>query len=154
MLKCIKYFFYIFSVLAISQNANAFDLKALTDKIQKDVGGKLNLPQSNSGSNPLGGMLKGLNQNNGSAMMNTSGKGMSNTGSNNKLAKGLCESSIPQTIKNLPKGDITLVEKDFGKNQNEISKAVKTIWSKRSDAYSEQRGEESKPKVEMSFIGG
>ncbi|DAC19405.1 MAG TPA: radical SAM protein, partial [Candidatus Poseidoniales archaeon] len=42
----------------------------------------------------------------------------------------------------------------MGANQNEISKAVKTIWSKRSDAYSEQRGEESKPKVEMSFIGG
>ena len=42
----------------------------------------------------------------------------------------------------------------MGANQNEISKAVKTIWSKRTDAYSEQRGEESKPKVEMSFIGG
>ena len=37
MLKSIKYFFYIFSILAISQNAHAFDLKALTDKIQKDV---------------------------------------------------------------------------------------------------------------------
>ena len=35
-----------------------------------------------------------------------------------------------------------------------LVKPVKTIWSKRSDAYSEQRGEESKPKVEMSFIGG
>ena len=42
----------------------------------------------------------------------------------------------------------------MGANQNEISKAIKTIWSKRTDAYSEQRGEESKPKVEMSFIGG
>ena len=42
----------------------------------------------------------------------------------------------------------------MGANQNEISKAVKSIWSKRTDAYSEQRGEESKPKVEMSFIGG
>jgi cyclic pyranopterin phosphate synthase len=42
----------------------------------------------------------------------------------------------------------------MGANQNEINRAVKTIWSKRTDAYSEQRGEESKPKVEMSFIGG
>ena len=135
MLKYFKYFFYIFSVLAMSQNAHAFDLKALTDKIQKDVGGKLNIPQTNSGSNPLGGMLKGLNQNNGSTMMNTSGKGMSNTGSNNKLAKGLCESSIPQTIKNLPKGDITLVEKDFGKNQNEIIKIINSMPSSANDPY-------------------
>jgi len=42
----------------------------------------------------------------------------------------------------------------MGANQGEIRKAVETIWSKRTDAYSEQRGEESKPKVEMSFIGG
>jgi len=42
----------------------------------------------------------------------------------------------------------------MGANQAEIRKAVETIWSKRTDAYSEQRGEESKPKVEMSFIGG
>ena len=48
------------------------------------------------------------------------------------------------------------IVRDFSpkKYQNEISKAVKNIWSKRTDAYSEQRGEESKPKVEMSFIGG
>jgi hypothetical protein len=38
MLKCFKYFFYIFSVLAMSQNTHAFDLKALTDKIQKMLG--------------------------------------------------------------------------------------------------------------------
>jgi len=77
MLKCFKYFLYIFSVLAMSQNAHAFDLKALTDKVQKDIGGKLNIPQTNSGSNPLGGMLKGLNQNKGSTMMNTTGQNMS-----------------------------------------------------------------------------
>ena len=99
MLKCFKYFFYIFSVLAMSQNAHAFDLKALTDKIQKDVGGKLNIPQTNSGSNPLGGMLKGLNQNKGSTMMNTTGQSMSGTSSNTKLAQGMCEPRVPQTIK-------------------------------------------------------
>ena len=61
MSKYFKCFFCIFATLTMFQNAHAFDLKALTDKIQKDVGGKLNIPQTNSGSNPLGGMLKGLN---------------------------------------------------------------------------------------------
>ena len=135
MLKSIKYFFYIFSVLAISQNAHAFDLKALTDKIQKDVGGKLNLPQTNSGSNPLGGMLKGLNQNKGSTMMNTTGQSMSGTSSNTKLAQGMCEPRVPQTIKNLPKGNVALVEKDFGKSRNEIIKILNSIPSSSNDPY-------------------
>jgi hypothetical protein len=135
MLKCIKYFFYIFSVLAMSQNAHAFDLKALTDKIQKDVGGKLNIPQTNSGSNPLGGMLKGLNQNKGSSMMGTTGQSMSGTSSNTKLAKGMCEPSVPQTIKNLPKANVALVEKDFGKSRNEIIKILNSIPSSSNDPY-------------------
>jgi len=135
MLKSIKYFFYIFSVLAISQNAHAFDLKALTDKIQKDVGGKLNIPQTNSGSNPLGGMLKGLNQNKGSTMMNTTGQSMSGTSSNTKLAQGMCEPRVPQTIKNLPKGNVALVEKDFGKSRNEIIKIINSIPSSSNDPY-------------------
>ena len=135
MLKSIKYFFYIFSVLAISQNAHAFDLKALTDKIQKDVGGKLNIPQTNSGSNPLGGMLKGLNQNKGSAIMSTSGQNMSGTSSNTKLAQGMCEPSVPQTIKNLPKANVALVEKDFGKSRNEIIKILNSIPSSSNDPY-------------------
>jgi len=135
MLKSIKYFFYIFSVLAISQNAHAFDLKALTDKIQKDVGGKLNLPQTNSGSNPLGGMLKGLNQNKGSTMMNTTGQSMSGTSSNTKLAQGMCEPRVPQTIKNLPKANVALVEKDFGKSRNEIIKILNSIPSSSNDPY-------------------
>ncbi len=135
MLKSIKYFFYIFSVLAISQNAHAFDLKALTDKIQKDVGGKLNIPQTNSGSNPLGGMLKGLNQNKGSTMMNTTGQSMSGTSSNTKLAQGMCEPRVPQTIKNLPKANVALVEKDFGKSRNEIIKILNSIPSSSNDPY-------------------
>ena len=135
MLKYLKYFFYIFSVLAISNNAHAFDLKALTDKIQKDVGGKLNIPQTNSGSNPLGGMLKGLNQNKGSAIMSTTGQSMSGVSSNKKLAKGLCEPNIPQTIKNLPKADVSLVEKDFGKNRNEIIKILNSMPSSSNDPY-------------------
>ena len=135
MLKSIKYFFYIFSILAISQNAHAFDLKALTDKIQKDVGGKLNIPKTNSGSNPLGGMLKGLNQNKGSTMMNTTGQSMSGTSSKTKLAQDMCEPTVPQTIKNLPKANVALVEKDFGKSRNEIIKILNSIPSSSNDPY-------------------
>ena len=135
MLKCIKYFVYIFSVLAMSQNAHAFDLKALTDKIQKDVGGKLNIPQTNSGSNSLGGMLKGLNQNKSSTNMNTSGQSMSGTNSNTKRAEEMCEPTIPQTIKNLPKANLALVEKDFGKSRNEIIKILNSIPSSSNDPY-------------------
>ena len=46
----------------------AFDLKSLTDKIQKDIGNKLQVPNggnSSGNSNPLGGMLKNLNKNKG-----------------------------------------------------------------------------------------
>ena len=135
MSKYFKWFFYTLSVLAMFQNAHAFDLKALTDKIQKDVGGKLNIPQTNSGSNPLGGMLKGLNQNKGSTMMNTTGQSMSGTSSNTKLAQGMCEPRVPQTIKNLPKGNVALVEKDFGKSRNEIIKILNSIPSSSNDPY-------------------
>ena len=135
MIKYFKYFFYIYSILAMFQNAHAFDLKALTDKIQKDVGGKLKIPQTNSGSNPLGGILKGLNQNKGSTMINTTGQSNQGSSSNKKLAKGLCEPNIPQTIKNLPKPDVSLVEKDFGKNRNEINKILNSMPSSSNDPY-------------------
>ena len=135
MIKFIKNFFYIFLVLAISKNVYAFDLKSLTDKIQKDVGEKLKIPQTNSGSNPLGGMLKGLNQNKGSTMMTTTGQSMSGGSSNKKLAKGLCEPNIPQTIKNLPNANVSLVEKDFGKSRNEIIKILNSIPSSSNDPY-------------------
>jgi cyclic pyranopterin phosphate synthase len=42
----------------------------------------------------------------------------------------------------------------MGANKNQIAEAVRTIWSKRDDAYSETRGKSSSEKVEMSFIGG
>ena len=43
-----------------------------------------------------------------------------------------------------------------GASDEEITTAVRRLWSGRSDRYSEQRGEESRlrPKVEMSHIGG
>ena len=135
MIKFIKNFFYIFLVLAISKNVYAFDLKSLTDKIQKDVGEKLKVPQTNSGSNPLGGMLKGLNQNKGSTMMTTTGQSTSGGSSNKKLAKGLCEPNIPQTIKNLPNANVSLVEKDFSKSRNEIIKILNSIPSSSNDPY-------------------
>ena len=135
MIKFIKNFFYVFLFLAISKNVYAFDLKSLTDKIQKDVGEKLKIPQTNSGSNPLGGMLKGLNQNKGSTMMTTTGQSTSGGSSNKKLAKGLCEPNIPQTIKNLPNANVILVEKDFGKSRNEIIKILNSIPSSSNDPY-------------------
>ena len=113
MLKFLKNFFYIFLVLAISKDAHAFDLKALTDKIQKDVGGKLNVPQNNSGSNPLGNMLKGLNQKNAGINMQNTKKGTPNNSSSKKLAGNLCVSNIPQTVKNLPKADVALIHTKY-----------------------------------------
>ena len=64
MLKICRIFLLIIITLGINQNSNAFDLKSLTDKMQKDLGKKLQTPKGNN-SNPLGGMLKGLNQNKG-----------------------------------------------------------------------------------------
>ena len=65
-------------------------------------------------------MLKGLNQNKSSTSMNPTGQSMSGASSNKKLAEQMCEPSIPQTIKNLPKANVALVENDFGKKRSEI----------------------------------
>jgi cyclic pyranopterin phosphate synthase len=42
----------------------------------------------------------------------------------------------------------------MGASKEQIAEAVRNIWSKRDDAYSENRGKISNDKVEMSFIGG
>ena len=42
----------------------------------------------------------------------------------------------------------------MGASKNQIADAVRNIWSKRNDAYSENRGKITDNKVEMSFIGG
>ena len=42
----------------------------------------------------------------------------------------------------------------MGASKEQIAEAVRSIWSKRDDAYSENRGKISNDKVEMSFIGG
>ena len=47
----------------------------------------------------------------------------------------MCEPTIPQTIKNLPKPNVALVEKDFGKKRNEIVKILNSIPSSSDDPY-------------------
>ena len=39
-------------------------------------------------------------------------------------------------------------------SREQIADAVRSIWSKRDDAYSQNRGNKVQEKVEMSFIGG
>ena len=136
MSKFYKIFLISILTLGINQSANAFDLKSLTDKIQKDLGNKLQAPKGNN-SNPLGGMLKGLNQNKGAntASSLALGGNTSNKTGNTKLAKSICEPNIPQTIKNLPKGNIALIENDFGKKQNEIVEIINKIPKSSGDPY-------------------
>jgi len=130
---------YTISVLSIilfsfTNNTLAFDLKSLTDKIQKDIGSKLNIPNTSSSStNPLGGMLKGTNQNNNK--IQSSSTNVSRAKNNNKLAQGICEPNIPQSVRNYPKGDIALVEKDFGKKQNDIIKILNSVPNSNDDPY-------------------
>jgi molybdenum cofactor biosynthesis enzyme MoaA len=38
--------------------------------------------------------------------------------------------------------------------KEQIADAVRSIWSIRDDAYSQNRGNQVQEKVEMSFIGG
>lgn len=44
----------------------------------------------------------------------------------------------------------------LGAGKNDLTEAIKAIWTQRNDRYSEQRGEHDQPvsKIEMSFIGG
>ena len=136
MLKFYRVFLLTIATLGINQSAYSFDLKSLTDKIQKDIGGKVQTPKGNN-NNPLGGMLKGLNQNKvgntGSSL--ALGSNTTNKSGNTKLAKSICEPNIPQTIKNLPKGNIALLENDFGKKQNKIVEIINKIPKSSGDPY-------------------
>ena len=111
----------------------AFDLKSLTDKIQKDIGNKLQVPKggnSSGNSNPLGGMLKNLNKNKsgGSALTLGNMSQASSSGSGNKkLAKEICEPNRDKILKNLPKGNISSLSSDFNnKSNDEITNLLKT----------------------------
>ena len=48
MFKMLKFLFINFSFLILCFNAYGFDLKSLTDKIQKDLGDKLQVPKGNN----------------------------------------------------------------------------------------------------------
>ena len=132
MYKILKIGLSCVSIILFSQNSNAFDLKALTDKIQKE----LTVP-NNSGSNPLGGLLKNLNQkkSNTSSSNITSGGNSQPNSSKSKLAKGLCEPDIPQILKNLPEGNIADLENDFGQKSNSIKKILEKIPNTDDDQY-------------------
>ena len=45
MLKFYIIFLFIIATLGINQSAYAFDLKSLTDKLQKDIGSKIQTPK-------------------------------------------------------------------------------------------------------------
>ena len=134
MLKIYKIGLLSILLIGLNQHVNAFDLKSLTDKIQKDISGNLNLP-NNNGANPLGGMLKGLNQNNTNITTSPSVSNNATSKGNTKLAKGICEPEIPQIVRNLPKGNISLIENDFGKKQKEIIKLITSIPNSNDDPY-------------------
>ena len=123
----------IFFSICFCYKTYAFDLKSLTDKIQKDIGNKLQVPKggnSSGNSNPLGGMLKNLNKNKGGGsslnLGNMSQASSSGTG-NKKLAKEMCEPNIAKILKGLPKGNISSLSSDFNnKSNDEISNILKT----------------------------
>ena len=104
---------FSFSILCF--NAYGFDLKSLTDKIQKDLGDKLQVPKGNNSNNPLGGMLKNLNQNNKNLNSSAIGTNVSsiNTSNNQINAKRVCGKTIPKTLKNLPKGNVNDLLKGY-----------------------------------------
>ena len=137
MFKMLKFLFISFSFSILCFNAYGFDLKSLTDKIQKDLGDKLQVPKGNNSNNPLGGMLKNLNQNNKNLNSSAIGTNVSsiNTSNNQVNAKRVCGRTIPKTLKNLPKGNVNDLESDFGKKSNEIVKILNSIPKVSDDPY-------------------
>jgi len=136
MLNYIKLFLTLTIFIVCSQSANSFDLKSLTDKLQKDLGNKLQIPKSgsNSGnSNPLGGLMKNLNTNKGGSSINmgsvSKGSGSSSTGSMfGVTAEQVCTPRLGAILKNLPSGNISDLGSDFGsKSSDEISKILNNL---------------------------
>ena len=117
MYKILKIGLACVSMILFSQNSNAFDLKSLTNKLQKDLGGKLNIPKSIPSSKISSG---------GSSKPNAN---------KTKLAKQMCEPNIPQIIKNLPEGNIADLENDFGKKSEGIKKILVNIPNTDDDQY-------------------
>ena len=104
----------------------AFDLKALTDKLQKDIGSQLQVPKgdgSSGNSNPLGGLLN----NSGSSPLNMSNMSQTNSSSSLVSAQGICDPKTPQLLKNLPKGNVSNLKNDFNnKSSTEIKLLLNT----------------------------
>ena len=76
----------------------AFDLKSLTDKLQKDIGNKLQIPKggnSSGNNNPLGGMLKNLNKNKGGgSALNLGNMSQASSSGNNKKTSALKKADV------------------------------------------------------------
>ena len=129
MLRYLKLFIIVSFFVIIGQNAYSFDLKSLTDKIQKDIGNKLQVPKggSNSGNNnPLGGLMKNLNKGGSSTSMGNMTQNSQGSSSNGKLAKGICEPNIDGILKGLPKGDVASLSSDFNNESiDQISSIIK-----------------------------
>ena len=127
----LKVIIAIFFSICFCYKTYAFDLKSLTDKLQKDLGNKLQIPKgdTNSGNNnPLDGMMKNLNTNKGGSSINMGNMSQSSSGGGDiKRAKAVCEPNIPQILKNLPKGNVSSLSSDFNnKSSEEISNILKT----------------------------
>ncbi len=135
MFKNFNYILFSLLFITLTHNTYGFDLKSLTDKIQKDLGNKLQTPKGNNNSNPLGGMLKGLNKNNITSGAPSSNITTANSSNNQKNAKRVCGRTIPQTLKNLPEGNVKDLETDFGKNSNQIIKILSSIPKKSDDPF-------------------
>jgi hypothetical protein len=139
MFNYLKSFLTLTFFIVCSQSANSFDLKSLTDKLQKDLGNKLQIPKSgsNSGSsNPLGGLMKNLNTNKAGSMGSMSqSSGTSSTGSMfGVTAEQLCTPRLGAVLKNLPTGKISDLASDFGnKSSDEISKIFKKLPNTRDE---------------------
>ena len=115
---------------SLANHANAFDLKSLTDKIQKDIGNKLQVPKGGSnsgGNNPLGGLMKNLNNKGGSSIsLGNMAQNSQGSSGNGKLAKGVCEPNIAGILKNLPKGDVASLSSDFNNaSTDQISNIIR-----------------------------
>ena len=119
----------------------AFDLKSLTNKLQKDIGNKLQIPKggnSSGNNNPLGGMLKNLNKNKGggSALNLGNMSQASSSGNNNKKsAEKICEYKAPKILKNLPKGNISSLSPDFNNKSNDQIQSMLKSFPKGPDNF-------------------
>ena len=130
MIKLLKLLSLSIALLSFNFSANGFDLKSLTDKLQKDLSNTLQIPKNgtNSGnSNPLGSLMKNFNTSQGGSMGNMSTNSQSTGSSDIQIAKSVCNPRFDGIIKNLPKGNIASLSNDFNnKSSDQIIQTIKT----------------------------